>query len=139
MPRHRPEDRRPLPRALDHELVEAQLAHGAHRRGKGADAGDDEAVGRAQRVVVGRQGHPGADALERLLDAAAVAHPVVDDPDARSPRLRRPAIALETEGLRPAALHVKVPLVEGTPVSVGSMATAPRRARAKALNAASIM
>ena len=35
---------------------------------------------RAQRVVVGGQRDAGADALERLLDAAAVAHAVVDNP-----------------------------------------------------------
>ena len=39
----------------------------------------------------------------------------------------------------PIVVTVSVPLVEGTPVSVGSMATAARSARAKALNAASIM
>ena len=57
-----------------------------------------------------------ADVLERLLDAAAVAHAVVDDRD-----------------------HVSVPFVDGTPVSLGSTATATRSARANALKHASIM
>ena len=50
----------------------------------------------------------------------------------RRPRLRRPASPSE-------GLVVSVPFVDGTPVSVGSMATAARSARAKALKAASIM
>ena len=59
----------------------------------------------------------GAHVRERLLDAAAVAHPVVGDRDH----------------------EVSVPLVDGTPVSSGSIATAPRSARANALKHASIM
>ena len=50
--------------------------------------------------------------LERLLDRAAVAHSVIDDRDQRR--------------LRP---HVSVPLVLGTPSSLGSRATADRSAR----------
>jgi hypothetical protein len=108
-PQAQPEDRRPLARALDHELVEAELAHRAHRGGEGAHAGDDEPVGGAQRVVVGGQRDARADALERLLDAATVAHPVVDDADRG---------------------HVSVPLVDGTPVSSGR-ARPPRAARGR--------
>ena len=62
----------------------------------------------------------GADVLERLLDRAQVAHPVVEDRD-------------------PGAHSLSVPLVEGTPLSSGSIETATRRARAKALKQASIM
>ena len=61
-----------------------------------------------------------ADVLERLLDRAQVAHPVVEDRD-------------------PGAHSLSVPLVEGTPLSSGSIETATRRARAKALKQASIM
>ena len=65
-------------------------------------------------VVVGDHGL-GADPLERLLDRAQVAHPVVED---RAPVRHRSS----------------VPLVEGTPVSSGSIETASRSARANALN-----
>ena len=61
-------------------------------------------------VVVGGEHRGRPDVLERLLDAAAVAHAVVDDRD-----------------------HVSVPFVDGIPVSVGSTATAARSARANAL------
>ena len=97
-------------RALGDQLVEPGSAEAAHRLREGADAGHDDAVRRADRVVVGGQQRVGADVLERLLDAAAVAHAVVDDGD-----------------------HVSVPLVDGIPVSVGSTATAARSARANAL------
>ncbi len=73
----------------------------------------------SSRVIVGL----GADVLERLLDRATVAHVVVDDRDARRPR----------------GAHVSVPLVLGTPTSVGSTDAAARSARAKALKTASIM
>src|SRR5206468_11779874 len=76
-----------------------------------------EPVGGAERLLVAREPWLGPDVLERLLDAAPVAHPVVDDADHA----------------------VSVPFVLGTPVSVGSMAIAARSARAKALNSASIM
>ncbi len=69
--------------------------------------------------------HIRADVRQRLLDRAAVAHAVVDDGD--------------VDGLVEQAHEVSVPFVLGTPLSVGSSATAWRRARAKALNAASIM
>ena len=89
----------------------------AHRLRERADAGQDHAVGGADRVVVARDHRARADVLERLLDAAPVAHPVVDDRDHAS----------------------SVPLVDGTPVSRGSTATAARSARANALKHASIM
>ena len=102
---------------LAQQLVEPELVEVAHRERKGADAGHDDPVGGADRVVIGRQLDVRADVLERFLDRAAVAHPVVDDRDRR---------------------HDSVPLVLGTPCSVGSSATAALSARATALNAASI-
>ena len=98
-----------------------QLADPLHRLREGADAGQDHAVGGAHRVGVGGDRRRDADVLERLLDRAQVAHPVVED---RDPRV---------------AHSLSVPLVEGTPLSSGSIETATRRARAKALKQASIM
>jgi hypothetical protein len=71
--------------ALAHELVQAGRAQAAHGLGERADAGDDDALGRAQLVVVGGEHGPGADLGERLLDRPAVAHAVVDDADHRTP------------------------------------------------------
>src|SRR5205807_4630192 len=88
---------------------------------KRADARHDQAVAAAKRLGIARDLSASAHPLERLLHRAAVAHPVVDDGDAR-----------------PVA-HTSVPFVLGTPCSVGSSATAARSARASALNAASIM
>ena len=98
-------------------LVEAELDEVAHALRERPDARDDERVGRLQRRRVARDERARADVLQRLLHRSAVAHPVVDD------RHRR---------------HVSVPLVLGTPFSVGSRATAARSARAQALNVASI-
>ena len=65
-----------------------------------------------------------ADLLERLLDRAPVAHPVVEHRD---------------RGAVGSLMRSDVPLVLGTPDSVGSSATAARSARATALKIASIM
>src|SRR4029077_663406 len=78
--------------------------------------------GRVEHPWVAAHDNVGADVLERLEDRPAVAPPVVYQADA---------------GGRTHA--VSVPFVDGTPVSVGSIATAVRSARAVALNAASIM
>ena len=108
--------------ALAHEVVQAGLgaARASPRRTRRRPGSTSPSV-RPQRLVVAREHDRGADALERLL--------------ARSggcpSRSRRWPIV----GIR----RCSVPLVDGTPVSVGSIATATRSARAKALNAASIM
>ena len=113
-------------RAFAHELVEPALAQPAHRLREGADAGQDDSVGRSKRFVVGCEAHVGADALERLLDRAAVAHPVVHHADRRSRRafLRR-------------RHAVSVPFVDGT--ASLSIRTASRNARATPLKEASMM
>src|SRR5215218_1366028 len=106
---------------LDHRpLLQAELTDPLHRPRHRADAGQDHPVGglHLDRVAGDRRGD--ADVLERLLGRAQVAHPVIEDRD-------------------PGAHSLRVPLVEGTPLSSGSIETATRRARAKALNAASIM
>ena len=105
--------------ALGDQLVEAEPRMRAHRLGEGADAGQHDAVGargrrRGRRVIAA----VGADVLERLLDRAQVAHAVVDDGDPGS--------------------SLSVPLVDGHLGLLGSIATAPRSARAKALKLASI-
>ena len=90
----------------------------SHPRREGADPGQHEPVTALQRARIGADVRPGTDVLERLLNGAAVAHPVIDHADQGAHR---------------------VPFVLGTPLSSGSMATAVRSARASALKAASIM
>jgi hypothetical protein len=107
--------------AFADELVEAQVTQVSHRPRKRSHPGHDEAVARAQLPVVVRDRRAGADVLEGLLHRTAVAHAVVDDSDARTRSARR--------------AHVSVPLVLGTPVSVGSSCAAARSARANALKA----
>ena len=120
------EHRRARREALAQQLVQAELAQVVHRAREGPHAGQDEPGRRAQPVVLRADARARADVLERLLHRAAVAHAVVDDGD--------------VHGLGEQARHaVSVPFVLGTPVSVGSIATAWRSARAKALKAASIM
>src|ERR1019366_4156268 len=94
-----------------------EVAHGQRER---SHPGDDEPVGVVELVVVAAHGRGRPDMLERLLNPAPGAHPVLDPRD---------------PGTGP---HTSVPLVLGTPCSVGSSATAARNARASALNAASI-
>ena len=67
-------------------------------RGKAPTPGQDHAVGGAHLGGVAGDRRGGADVLERLLDRAQVAHPVVEDRD-------------------PRAHSLSVPLVEGTPLS----------------------
>ena len=124
------EDRRPRRGPLGDQLVEPGRADPLHRPREGADAGQDQAVGGAHssgsaQIVAAR-----ADVLERLLDRAQVPHPVVQDQIRRAAAPRRGRLD---------AHSLSVPLVEGTPVSSGSIETATRSARAKALKEASIM
>ncbi len=107
--------------------VELELMDDPHRRRERPDARQEDAVGGQQDFVVAADDGAGPDALQRLLDRTAVPHPVIDDGDQRR------------WGGWPRRHVVRVPLVEGTPVSVGSIDTARRSARAKALKAASIM
>src|SRR2546429_976040 len=112
--------------ALAQQLVESPLAEVLHGAREGANAGDDETVGGAQRLWVAAHHCAHADVLQRLLHRAAVAHAVVHHPD--------------RAGLPARAAHVvSVPFVLGIPLSLGSLATASRRPRANALQAASIM
>ena len=108
---------RPRARARAAASTRSSAASRRIASGKAPTPGEHDRVRGGDRVALVRAGDARADVLERLLDAAAVAHPVVDERDR----------------------HVSVPLVEGTPVSSGSIATAIRSARAKALKQASIM
>jgi hypothetical protein len=63
--------------------VQAKLAYLRHRLRKGADAGQDQAVGRSGALDVVRYLRRNPDVLERLLDRAKVAHPVIEDRDPR--------------------------------------------------------
>src|SRR5207249_4778046 len=120
------EHRRPRGDALSHEHVKPACAQVLDPARERAHTGNHEDVRGAQLGLVGAHERARADVLERLLDRAPVAHAVIDDRD-----LHR---------LLDEARHaVSVPFVLGTPGSEGSIATASRRARANALNAASIM
>ena len=114
------EDRHAGVAALAQQPVEAELAYRRHRRRKRADARQDDTVRGSHDVVLAGDRRAGADMLEGLLGRAQVAHAVVEDRD------RRPGA------------HSS-PFVEGMPCSSGSIETASRSARAKALNAASTM
>ena len=87
---------------LAQQVVVAEPAHLLHGLREGADAGQHHAVRAADTLVVARDLGLGAHVLERLLGRAQVAHAVVEDRDARH----------------------RTPFVDGTPVSVGSSATA---------------
>ncbi len=110
----------PTSTPLGDQLVEAALADPLHRPREGTDARQDDAVGGAHLGGVVADRRRRADVLQRLLDRAQVAHPVIEDRD-------------------PGRHSLSVPFVEGTPLSSGSIETATRRARAKALKLASIM
>ena len=112
-----PEDRHARLGLLAHDVVEAVARAAAasprgtrRRRARRCASAARSSSWSAVRATVG------ADVLERLLGAAPVAHPVVEQRD-----------------------HVSVPLVDGHAASSGSMATATRSARANALKQASIM
>src|SRR5262249_46386795 len=120
------QNRRARREPLAQQLIEPELTQVAHRARKRSHAGQDQPVGAAQALLLGRHARPRADVLERLLDRTAVAHAVVHDG--------------YLHGLLDQRAHaLNVPFVLGTPCSLGSIATAWRSARAKALNAASIM
>ncbi len=110
---------------LAQQLVEAELAQVRHTARERPHARHHEPSRTAQQLVIVGDRNAGPDMSERLLHGAAVAHAVVHHGD--------------LHGLIEQAHEVSVPFVLGTPLSVGSSATASRRARANALNAASIM
>src|ERR1700744_6468936 len=85
---------------------------------EGADAGEEQAVGRRHPLGIGGDGDPGADPLQGPHEVAEVAHSSVDQ-----------------EGL--VAHTERVPLVLGTSADPARRATAWRSARATALKAAS--
>src|SRR6185437_15204938 len=107
---------------LGDQRVELELPEIRHRLRKGPYAGQDHSVGRAHGRVVARNDRICSNPGERLLDRAQIAHPVVEHGDARADRR--------------AEAH-RTPFVDGTPVSVSSIDTASRRARANALKHAS--
>src|ERR687897_753446 len=114
-----PQHGHPRLESLADERVEAELAHAVHRTRKCPHAREDHAVGDPYPLgVVGDLG-AGANSLERRLDRAQVAHPVVQHHHVRH--------------------YVSVPFVDGTPLSPGSICTAWRSALANALKHASTM
>src|SRR5262249_56414647 len=86
---------------------------------EGAHAWQHDAGGLGDRVVVVGDDRRGPHVPERLLHRAQVAHAVVEDSD-------------------PGSAH-RSPFVDGMPGELGSIATAARSARAKALKLASTM
>ena len=107
---------------LGQQRIEAIPPQVRHPGGERSHSGEHERVGLLEVIELARDGGVRADMLERLLHRAPVTHVVVDDGDPRT-----------------TAAHTSVPLVLGTPTSVGSSATAARRALANALKTASIM
>ena len=81
MPMHRPITGHPRGHPLAQQLVESERAHVLHRLRHRPDAGQHDAVGLAHARVVSGQLGLGAHVLERLVDRAQVAHPVVEDRD----------------------------------------------------------
>ena len=122
------EHRRARRDALAQQLVQAELAQVAPSRAgtRRRRARTSPSAARSSawsRVTLARR----ADVLERLLDRAAVAHAVVDDRD------------LDRLIDRARSCRSASPSCSARRVSLGSIATAWRSARANALNAASIM
>ena len=115
------EHRAPTGQPSPDDLVTVDRAETLHARGERPDPGDDQAVGVHCRLSVGRQGHLGAGPLQGANGRPEVAGAVVEDGD-----LGR--------GSGGGGRAQSEPLVEGTPVSRGSSATASRSARATALN-----
>ena len=130
MPRQIPSIGVPAGDELAEQLVEAELVEVGHGAREGPHAGQHEPAGRADAGGVAGDGGAHADVLERLLDRAAVAHPVVDD---------RQLELLVGEWCGSSLILPAYPSCSGTPCSLASSATAARSARAKALKAASIM
>ena len=92
-----------------------------HARGESAHAGHDQTVRLHRRVRVRRHRDVGADPGQRALGGAQVPGPVVEHHHVRTAH----------------GDPDRAPLVDGTPSTRGSSATASRSARATALNCAS--
>ena len=85
IPRQIPSTGSPARGALDDDLVEAELARArASPRRTRPTPGTIDPVGAEDRRRVAGDHGAAADALDGLLDRAAVAHPVVDDGDRRA-------------------------------------------------------
>ena len=122
-PRQMPRIGTPARVALGDQLVEAELADPLHRPREGADAGQDRSPS-AARAALG----VGGDQRRSRRRARAPSRPSAGCPS-------------RSRGSRCAARSARsgFPWCEGTPVSSGSIETATRSARAKALKQASIM
>ena len=127
------EDRSPRRGPLGDQLVEPGRADPLHRPREGADAGQDQAVGGAHRLGVG------ADHRPAPRRARAPSRPSAGSPSRSQGQDRGAAPSASRPGAADTLHSLSVPFVEGTPVSSGSIETATRSARAKALNEPSIM
>src|SRR5262249_49694325 len=110
-----PEERLALGDGLAQQRRQPARLDLVHRGAEGTIAREHQGVRPPQGGRVAAELDLGADLAEALRHAAEVADAVVDDRDHR------------------------LPLVEGTPVTPGSHATAVRSARAVALNSVSAM
>ena len=99
------------------ETAGAQVADAV---AKGADAGEHHLVGRGDIPGIGADPRREAELLEGLLDAAQVAHLIIND-------------------IYHSQTYSSLPLLESTPSMRGSRPQASSRARAKALKTASMM
>ncbi|CAB4884526.1 unannotated protein [freshwater metagenome] len=113
---HRAAAREP---AIDHDVA-SHCANPGHARSERPDPWEDERAGAQGGIEVSGDGDGGTDMLERPLGRPQIAGPVVEDED--------------VDG---AHAPVRVPLVDGTPTTRTSRATASRRDRATDLNCAS--
>ena len=106
------EQRRPAPTRSAIRRSSPSSRTRSHRTGERADAGQEQAVGLGRELGIAGDRHLGADPLERLLDRAQVAHPVVQQRDPRHPPPQRTA-----ESGQP--FTSASPSCDGTPLSLG--------------------
>ena len=121
----------------EHRRARGRRARAAARRGR-ARAGAPSRAGRRRRRARTRPAAARSSSWSLLTSRARRRARAPSRPSGGCPcrsRRRRSRPARSSSG----AHAVSVPFVLGTPVSVGSIATASRSARANALNAASIM
>ena len=129
MPRQMPSSGVPASNALEQQLVQPSSRRFASPAGTPRRRARPARRRPAARVIAA-DARPRADVLERLLDRAAVAHPVVDDRDVTGSSISEPP--RRSSGERPLrARHAASRSGRSRPPA--------RSARANALNAASIM
>ena len=114
-------ERLALPGQVAQQRIQPEGAKLRRRVAESAHAGQNDAVRRAQRIFLARDGAFRADVPKRAGERIEVAHPVIHHGDH-------------------GAIPPSVPLVEGiSPAAAGSISQASRRTRATALKTPSMM